>query len=132
MSAPRVQPSNYGLGVTITDELWADGEPYRETVRLLAEEHRKQLDRLIDEYFKEPIKVPIKPSGWALIAGCEVIAETAAALRVRVHAIPPDRSAVDAWVPKSLLHKTENEIKRRGDTGFLVIPEWLAREKRML
>jgi hypothetical protein len=34
------------------------------------------------------------------------------------------------WVPKSQL-RTGNEIKTKGDTGTLVIPRWLAKEKEL-
>lgn len=77
-------------------------------------------------------KTPKKPVIKALIADCAVIRESDRALLVRVPPIPPRKFHVEFWVPKSQIDKEESEVLKLGDQGFLVIPEWLAKEKGLL
>jgi hypothetical protein len=37
----------------------------------------------------------------------------------------------ELWIPKSQIHD-DSEVYREGDTGKLVITEWIAREKGLL
>lgn len=66
---------------------------------------------------------------WALIGPCTVIDERPKALKIHVDGAP---LWMEEWVPRSLLHKTENECNHTGDVGMLIIPEWLAKEKGWL
>lgn len=59
---------------------------------------------------------------WVLVGPCMCIRETAKALLIRFE-------KQETWVPKSMLHPEENEIEGTGHQGFLVLPEWLAKEK---
>lgn len=66
---------------------------------------------------------------WVLIGPTKVIHTSERALKVHVEGTP---LWMDEWVPKSQLHKEENECWQLGDEGMLVIPEWLAKEKGWL
>lgn len=63
---------------------------------------------------------------WALIGPVMCLRETAKALLVK---FKDGDLWSETWVPKSMLHPEENEVAGTGHQGFLVIPEWLAREK---
>lgn len=103
-------------------------------MRRLAEQRREQLDRMAWDVFRRVAKKPKAPE-WVLVGDAECIRETERALCVRVprtmdpKADPLHRLKMEIWVPKSQLHQVENEIRKTGDKGFLVIPEWLAKEK---
>jgi hypothetical protein len=99
--------------------------------------------RFSDLVFPEQRKVYLdvaytrKPETWALIAGATCLRQTDKALLIRVPAMPELEKRLghgdkEFWIPKSQLHSTENEVSKVGDMGFLVIPEWLAKEKRLL
>lgn len=51
----------------------------------------------------------------------EVQAVTAKALLVRYE-------GEDQWIPLSQVHK-DSEVTKKGDSGLLIIPLWLAKEK---
>lgn len=77
-----------------------------------------------------------KRDEWVLVGDAECIRSTALALLVRVPysvtAKLPLRPSMEVWIPKSQLHPTENEITKLGDKGFLVIKDWIAKEKGLL
>ena len=52
------------------------------------------------------------------------VAETTEGLRVEV-------DGTEAWIPKSQI-SDESEVQARGDTGDLVITEWIAKEKGLI
>lgn len=105
-------------------------------VQKLAQEQQQQLDRMAWDVFKRVKKT--EETKWVLVGDAQCIRETALALCVRVprtmdpKADPLHRLKTEIWVPKSQLHPTENEIGGTGHSGFLVIPEWLAKEKGLL
>lgn len=63
------------------------------------------------------------------IEDCEVLRESDDAIEVSF--IEADGSVGCAWVPKSQICD-ESEVWETGDSGILVIPEWLAEEKGMV
>lgn len=46
-------------------------------------------------------------------------------------AILCDMDGNQIWIPKSQIHKS-SEVRHEGDTGWLVLPEWLAIEKELV
>lgn len=93
---------------------------------------RAQLDAEVMAVFKDaklrfpqnPLDKPAKTKthGWALVGPVTCVRDSVRALCVRFE-------GVDTWVPRSQLHATENEIKKQGDQGMLILPLWLAQEK---
>ena len=82
------------------------------------------------------IRKPKKREDWVLVGDTECVRTTERALLIRAPRMLGKRWLtnldVEFWIPKSQLHPTENEVSRLGDKGFLVIPEWLAKEKGLL
>lgn len=72
---------------------------------------------------------PGRKDEWVLIGPTTVVHESPKAIKVHVEGTP---LWMDEWVPRSQLHKEENELSKTGDVGMLVIPEWLAKEKGWL
>lgn len=115
MSAPRERPNppytiqEFGASIKLSRELWED----------LA-------------FVRKPRREP----AYALIGNVTVARETEKALLVRVPPEGVQREQVyiplELWIPKSQLTHPDNEIRKLGDQGFMVIPEWLAREKKLI
>lgn len=42
-----------------------------------------------------------------------------------------DGASIEKWIPKSQIHEY-SEVKEFGDSGVLLVPEWLAMEKRLI
>lgn len=129
----KVKVKNYGLAVPFNPDLLKDDayDLHRILFRKVAKAHQDRLDRMAWDVFKR-VKKPEAPK-WVLVGDAECIRETALALCIRVPRSyvndPLMRLKTEIWVPKSQCHPTENEIGKQGDKGFLVIPEWLAKEK---
>lgn len=62
---------------------------------------------------------------YALVGPVRCVAATDKAIQVKWE-------GAHVWLPKSMLHPTENEIRKPGDEGMLIIPEWLAKLKGWL
>lgn len=99
---------------------------------LLAPDLRRVYLSAFDDAFIEGIMGFAKPgrkNEWVLIGPTTVVHESPKAIKVHVEGTP---LWMDEWVPRSQLHKDENELNHTGDEGMLVIPEWLAKEKGWL
>lgn len=106
----------------------------RTIMRELAKQSRDRLEHDAADALAFVVKKK-KRDDWVLVAEAKCIRETDKAILVRV---PPARVLgkkgltyipTEVWIPKSQLHPTENEVAKLGDEGFLVIPEWIVKEK---
>lgn len=93
--------------------------------RRLLEAKQNALDAMAAKVLRDESTIK-----WALIGPVRCTYTTPKALLVRLDDVHPDE--VGTWIPRSQLHPEENEINKQGDTGMLVIPEWLAKEKGWL
>jgi hypothetical protein len=78
------------------------------------------------------VRKPPKKETWALIGNVSVLRATERAILIRVPPMGKQILPVECWIPKSMINTSESEVLKLGDAGFLVIPEWLAREKGLL
>lgn len=104
----------------------------RTIMRELAKQSRDRLEHDAADALAFVVKKK-KRDEWVLVGDAKCIRETERAILVRVPysvtAKLPLRPSMEVWIPKSQLHPTENEVAKLGDEGFLVIPEWIVKEK---